>query len=154
MSRRRRDFDKLVAFITFLPAREDFFESTNGRYAADADMLLYNGPYLLTEWVHGASMRWTKNPYYWNDEKGFLDEINVAYITTDVNAKLNLFKDAQIADTDLVAPMLPEAMERRWHIDRFMDGTVFFLEFNHREGRITKNKNFRRALQLAQDPLS
>ena len=109
-------FDKLVAFITFLPAREDFFQSTNGRYAADADMLLYNGPYLLTDWVHGASMRWTKNPYYWNDEKGFLDEINVAYITTDVNAKLNLFKDAQIADTDLVAPMLPEAMEtaREW----------------------------------------
>ena len=145
-------FDKLVAFITFLPAREDFFQSTNGRYAADADMLLYNGPYLLTDWVHGASMRWTKNPYYWNDEKGFLDEINVAYITTDVNAKLNLFKDAQIADTDLVAPMLPEAMERRWHIDRFMDGTVFFLEFNHCEGRIAKNKNFRRAMQLAQDP--
>lgn len=145
-------FDKLVAFITFLPLRQDFFESTNGRYAADADMMLYNGPYLLSEWVHGASMRWTKNPRYWNDEKGFLDEIDIAYITTDVNAKLNLFKDAQIADTDLVAPMLPEAMERRWHIDRFMDGTVFFLEFNHRDGRVTKNKNFRKAMQLAQDP--
>lgn len=145
-------FDKLVAFITFLPLREDFFLATNGRYAADADMMLYNGPYVLSEWVHGASMRWVKNPRYWNDEKGFLDEINIAYITTDVNAKLNLFKDAQIADTDLVAPMLPEAMERRWHIDRFMDGTVFFLEFNHREGRVTRNRNFRRAMQLAQDP--
>lgn len=145
-------FDKLVAFITFLPLREDFFRATNGRYAADADMMLYNGPYVLSEWVHGASMRWVKNPRYWNDEKGFLDEINIAYITTDVNAKLNLFKDAQIADTDLVAPMLPEAMERRWHIDRFMDGTVFFLEFNHREGRVTRNRNFRRAMQLAQDP--
>lgn len=145
-------FDKLVAFITFLPVRQDFFESTNGRYAADADMMLYNGPYLLTEWVHGASMRWTRNPNYWNDEKGLLDEIEVAYITTDVNAKLNLFKDGQIADTDLVAPMLPEAMERRWHIDRFMDGTVFFLEFNHRAGRLTTNRNFRRAMQLAQDP--
>jgi len=97
-------------------------------------------------------MRWVKNPLYWNDDKGFLDEIDIAYITTDVNAKLNLFKDAQIADTDLVAPMLPEAMERRWHIDRFMDGTVFFLEFNHRDGRVTRNRNFRRAMQLAQDP--
>jgi oligopeptide transport system substrate-binding protein len=145
-------FDKLVAFITFLPLREDFFLATNGRYAADADKMLYNGPYVLSEWVHGASMRWVKNPLYWNDDKGFLDEIDIAYITTDVNAKLNLFKDAQIADTDLVAPMLPEAMERRWHIDRFMDGTVFFLEFNHRDGRVTRNRNFRRAMQLAQDP--
>ena len=145
-------FDKLVAFNTYYPIREDFFESTNGRYGADADMLLYNGPYMVTEWVHGSSMLWEKNPYYWNEEKGFLDKIITSYITTDVNTKINLFKDGQIADTSLVAPMLPQAMEQRWQIDRVMDGTVFFLEFNHREERITSNLNFRKALSLAQDP--
>lgn len=145
-------FDKLVAFVTFLPVREDFFESTNGRFGADADMMLYNGPYLLSEWVHGSSMLWQKNPYYWSDEKGMIDEIRTSYITTDVNAKLNLFKDGQISDTDLVAPMLPQAMEQRWHIDRVMDGTVFYAEFNHREGRISQNLNFRKAMLLAQDP--
>ena len=145
-------FDKLVAFNTYYPVREDFFVSTNGRYGADADMLLFNGPYLLTEWIHGASMLWEKNPYYWNDEKGFLDEIVIAYITNDVNANLNLFKDGQIVQTSLTAPMLPTAMEQRWQIDRFMDGSLFFLEFNHREGRVTENLNFRKALLLAQDP--
>jgi oligopeptide transport system substrate-binding protein len=99
-------------------------------------MLLYNGPYMVTEWVHGSSMLWEKNPYYWSDEKGFLNRIIASYITTDVNTKINLFKDGQIADTSLVAPMLPQAMEQRWQIDRVMDGTVFFLEFNHREGSI------------------
>ena len=73
-------FDKLAAFNTYFPVREDFFEGTNGRYGADADMLLYNGPYVLEEWVHGASMRWRKNPFYWNDQKGYLDEIVTAYI--------------------------------------------------------------------------
>jgi oligopeptide transport system substrate-binding protein len=145
-------FDKLVAFNTYYPVREDFFASTNGRYGADADMLLYNGPYVISEWIHNASMRWEKNPYYWNDQKGFLDAINVGYITQDVNAKLNLFKDGQIVDTHLVAPMLPSAMEQRWHIQLFMEGTVFFLEFNHREGRLTDNYHFRKAMQLAQDP--
>ena len=145
-------FDKLAAFNTYFPVREDFFESTNGRYGADADMLLYNGPYVLKEWVHGASMVWSKNPFYWNDEKGFLDEIVTAYITNDVNANLNLFKDGQIVQTGLSAPMLPTAMESRWQIDRFMDGSLFFLEFNHRPGRVTENLNFRKALQLAQDP--
>ncbi len=145
-------FDKLVAFNTYYPVREDFFVSTNGRYGADADMLLFNGPYVLTEWIHGASMLWKKNPYYWNDEKGFLDEIVIAYITNDVNANLNLFKDGQIVQTSLTAPMLPTAMEQRWQIDRFMDGSLFFLEFNHREGRVTENLNFRKALLLAQDP--
>jgi len=144
-------FDKLVAFNTYFPVREDFFESTNGRYGADAGMLLSNGPYILTEWIHGASMLWNKNPYYWNSEKGLLDEIVTAYITNDANANLNLFKDGQIVQTGLTAPMLPTAMEQRWQIDRFMDGTLFFLEFNHREGRITDNLNFRKALYLAQD---
>lgn len=145
-------FDKLVAFNTYFPLREDFFESTNGRYGADAAMLLSNGPYILTEWVHGASMVWEKNPYYWNSEKGLLDEIVTAYITNDANANLNLFKDGQIVQTGLTAPMLPTAMEQRWQIDRFMDGTLFFLEFNHREGRVTDNLNFRKALYFAQDP--
>ena len=145
-------FDKLAAFNTYFPVREDFFEGTNGRYGADADMLLYNGPYVLEEWVHGASMRWRKNPFYWNDQKGFLDEIVTAYITNDVNANLNLFKDGQIVQTSLSAPMLPTAMEQRWQIDRFMDGSLFFLEFNHRSGRMTENLNFRKALLLAQDP--
>jgi len=145
-------FDKLVAFNTYFPLREDFFESTNGRYGADAEMLLSNGPYILTEWIHGASMVWKKNPFYWNSEKGLLDEIVTAYITNDANANLNLFKDGQIVQTGLTAPMLPTAMEQRWQIDRFMDGTLFFLEFNHREGRITDNLHFRKALYFAQDP--
>ena len=145
-------FDKLVAFSSYSPVREDFYNSTNDRFGADADELVYNGPYMVTEWVHSSSMVWKKNPYYWNDQRGFLDEIRTAYITNDVNAKLNLFKDGQIVETALLSPMLPEAMSERWQIDRIMDGTVFFFEFNHRPGRITDNLNFRKALMYAQEP--
>ncbi len=146
-------FDKLVAFVTFYPVNEAFFQSTDGRFGASADMLLYNGPYVMNEWIHSASMRWDRNPDYWGGHKGFIDTIHVGYITQDVNARLNLFKDGQIADTQLVPQMLGEAMERRWQIDRSMDGTVFFLQFNFRDGRLTANKNFRKALLYAQDPV-
>ena len=146
-------FDKLVAFVTFYPVNEAFFQSTHGRFGASADTLLYNGPYVMNEWIHSASMRWDRNPDYWGGHKGFIDTIHVGYITQDVNARLNLFKDGQIADTQLVPQMLGEAMERRWQIDRSMDGTVFFLQFNFRDGRLTANKNFRKALLYAQDPV-
>ncbi|MCY4181787.1 MAG: peptide ABC transporter substrate-binding protein [Gammaproteobacteria bacterium] len=146
-------FDKLVAFVTFYPVNEAFFQSTDGRFGASADMLLYNGPYVMNEWIHSASMRWDRNPDYWGGHKGFIDTIHVGYITQDVNARLNLFKDGQIADTQLVPQMLGEAMERRWQIDRSMDGTVFFLQLNFRDGRLTANKNFRKALLYAQDPV-
>ena len=59
-------FDKLVVYATYGPVRQDFYESRNGRYGADADTMLYNGPFRITTWVHGAHLRLEKNPYYWD----------------------------------------------------------------------------------------
>ena len=145
-------FDKLTAFSTYSPVPQDFYEATGGRYGADADQLLYNGPFAISSWVHGASLRLDKNPYYWDKDRIRLDTINVGYILSDTNATLNLFKDDKIALTSLTAENLPNALEQRWHINRFMDGSVFFLEFNHRDERLTRNLNLRKAMLLAQDP--
>lgn len=145
-------FERMVAFVTYMPANESFYHQTNGRYGADADEMLYNGPFIIESWVHGASMRLVKNPYYWNADSIQLDAINYAHMTSDPNTLLNLFKDGQIVMTNLGAQMLEEAMFQGWQIDRFMDGTVWYIEFNHRDGRLTTNKNLRMALTLAQDP--
>ena len=144
-------FDKLTAFSTYLPVREDFYRATAGRYGADADQLLCNGPFVLSSWVHGQSLRLDRNPHYWDRERIRLDRIDVGYITSDPNTRLNLFKDGKIVMTGLTAENLSNALEQRWHIHRFMDGSIFFLEFNHREGRLTRNLNLRKAMILAQD---
>lgn len=145
-------FDKLVAFSTFYPVREDFYRATKGRYGADYDTLLYNGPFVMTRWVHGAHLRMEKNPYYWNQDRVQIRVLDFPYVTTDPNAQLNLFKDGKIAFTTLTEENLNEAMVQGWHLHRFMDGSVFYIEFNHREGRVTRNFHLRRALQLALDP--
>ena len=144
-------FDKLVAFSTYAPIREDFYLATNGAYGADADKILYNGPFVISSWVHGASLKMEKNPHYWNSSRAKLNTIDFAYITSDANATLNLFKDNKIAYATLQAENLNNAMEQRWHIDRFMDGSVFYIEFNHRPGRVTANHHLRKAMQLATD---
>ncbi|NJN52702.1 MAG: peptide ABC transporter substrate-binding protein [Gammaproteobacteria bacterium] len=144
-------FDKLVAFATYLPVRQDFFDSRNGRYGADADDLLYNGPFTITRWVHSASLRFEKNSEYWNRDAIALNVIDVPYITPDANATLNLYKDGKIAVTTLNSDTLENALDQRWKLERFNDGSVFFLEFNYRPGRITANYNVRRALQLVTD---
>lgn len=144
-------FDKLVAFSTYAPIREDFYRATNGAYGADADKLLYNGPFVISSWVHGASLKLDRNPLYWDKDRAKLDAIDYAYITSDANATLNLFMDNKIAYASLQAENLNEAMEQRWQINRFMDGSVFYIEFNHRDGRLTANHHLRKALQLATD---
>jgi oligopeptide transport system substrate-binding protein len=144
-------FDRMVAFVTYLPVNEEFYRQTNGRYGADADQMLYNGPFMMTSWVHGASLQIRKNPYYWDAERIKLDGVNFAHMTSDANTLLNLFKDGQIVMADLNSEMLEEALFQGWQLERFMEGTIFYIEFNHREGRLTGNHNLRMALQLAQD---
>ena len=144
-------FDKLMPFVTYLPVREDFYKATNGRFGADAWELLYSGPFVIKQWVHGASLLLEKNPYYWDRDQIQLDTINVAYITSDANATINFFKDDKVAYTSLLTENLDNALEERWHIKRQNDGTVFFLDFNHRPGRLTGNWHLRRAMQLVLD---
>ena len=144
-------FDKIVASPTFLPVREDFFASRRGRYGADADDLLYDGPFTISRWVHGAELHLEKNAAYWDRDRIKLDRIDAQYITSDYNAVLNLFKDGKVAMAQLNSETLENALEQRWHLARMNDGSVFFTEFNHRPGRPTGNVHLRRALQLVTD---
>jgi len=145
-------FDKLTAFVTYFPARQNFFESRDQRFGADATDLLYNGPFQISQWVHSASLRMTKNPYYWDRNNITLNAINADYITADTRSRLNLFIDGKIVSTELDGETYKDALTQRFRIRRFTTGTVFFLEYNHRDNRITRNLNLRRAIQHVFDP--
>jgi oligopeptide transport system substrate-binding protein len=145
-------FDKLVAFGIYDPLREDFYRNRSQRYAANAEDLLYNGPFLMTRWVHGAHVRLEKNPYYWNRDAIRLNVIDMPYITSDSNAVVNLYKSGAVARATLGAEQLDEAMRLRWNLGRYADGSVWYTDFNFRPGRPTRNYNLRRALQLVNDP--
>lgn len=145
-------FSKLMAFPTFFPINKEFYESRQGRYGADAADLLFNGPFTITQWIHGARIRLEKNLTYWDHDRIKLNTIDHAYITTDPNTTLNLFKDEKIATANLNAENLNEALLNRWKIRRFADGAIFFIEINHRPERLTSNYNLRKALQLVHNP--
>jgi oligopeptide transport system substrate-binding protein len=146
-------FDKLVAAAAYLPIRRDFYESRNGRYGADADDLLYDGPFELTAWVHGAHLRLTKNPRYWNAKNVHLRAIDIPYITADADARMNLYKDGKIALADhLNAGAIDNTLAQGWPLHQFGDGFVFFTEFNERADRPTRDYHLRKAIQLVTDP--
>jgi oligopeptide transport system substrate-binding protein len=148
-------FDKLATFKTYFPIRQDFYESREGRYGADATDLLYNGPFVLARWVHGARVRFERNPAYWNRDAIRLNAVDIPYITTDSAAVMNLYKDDKVAmvgaSLGLDPEQLQEVMVQRWPMERFNEGAIFFLEFNHRDGRPTQNLHLRKAIQLVLD---
>lgn len=146
------NFLKLLAFQTYLPVREDFFTAAKGRYAADANKLLYNGPFVIERWVHGARLLLARNPHYYDQSDISLKQIDWAYFTSDTSAVLNLFRDGAIATSDLGAESLEVALSERWRMQTFADGSVFYLGFNFRPNRPTRNADLRRALHLVFNP--
>ncbi len=142
----------LTATSTYFPLREDALKKWGLRYGSDADLLITNGPFTLTSWVHGASLSMKKNPTYWNASQVRLDGIETAAITTDLGAKFNFFKAGK---TDLIEQLgrenLPLALREGFRMRAFNDGGIYFLQFNFREGRVTRNFHLRKAIALALD---
>jgi len=145
-------FAQLMAFNVFYPIREDFYRSTHGRYASSADTLLYNGPFRMTVWVHGAHIRLEKNPEYWDRDRIRINVLDFPYFTSDPAAVINLFRDNKIAMAGIGGENLTQAQLEGWKIHSFMDGSIFYIEFNHRPGHVTGNLNLRKAIQYTLDP--
>lgn len=142
-------FLKLLAFSTYLPAREDVVTKHGDAYAADADKMVYNGPFVISSWKHNASITLTKNDKYWNKDQIALNTIDMPYLIRDKNSEFNMFKDGKFAMTwALTKELLPEAQAQKMQIRKYNYGTVWYFQFNTTR-KITGNKNFRKALQLA-----
>lgn len=141
-------FLALTTFATYYPLREDFHKAQGDKYASQSDKILANGPYVLTNWVHGASLKMEKNSHYWNAKNIKIDVLDVPYITPDDSARFNLFKDKKIDQVGLTKQNLASAQKEKFKLKKFPDGTLFYMLFNFREGRITSNKNLRKAIQL------
>ena len=139
----------MMPHTVFYPVKRSFHRQAGEGYATEADQILSNGPFRLTEWVHEASLRFEKNAGYWNRDQVFLNEIDVAYISSDNRTRLNLFLDGQTAFVRLGAETVKEAVGKGQRVRTFLSGGVTYLWFNHRDGLPMTSKLLRRAVQSA-----
>lgn len=143
----------LTAFAVYLPLREDFVNAKKDKYASSPENLLFNGAFKLTKWVHGASLRMEKNETYWRKDKVYLDAIDIPYITPDATARFNLYKTNKV---DIIQQLsketLANAQREKFKLKKFVDGTLFYLQFNVKKGHVTANKNLRLAIQSVINP--
>ncbi len=145
-------FPSLTVHQAFFPVREDFYLMQNQHYGADAENLLYNGPFLLSSWQHGASLVMDRNPNYWNVENIVLKRINIDYITADNRARLNLFRDNAIAVARLDAETIKDAIKQKLKVRTFVTGGISYLSLNLRDDHPTSLASLRKAIQSVLDP--
>jgi oligopeptide transport system substrate-binding protein len=142
----------LAAFPTYFPVREDFYRQRGARYAADAGDLLFNGPFTLSRWEHGARLTLLRNPDYWDRDRIGLREIDIPFVSGDTGSAFNLFQERSIAMAQLDAETLPDAIAQGSVVRLFNTGAVYFLEFNLRPERATADVHLRRAIQALFSP--
>lgn len=140
-------FASLTAFSSFLPVKESFYKSKGEKYAADANDLLFNGPFKLTKWNHGAALRFERNEKYYNQSQTNLDIIDVPYIISEKLPTFNLFRDKKID----IAPELDKdtyrlAQQQGLQLIPFSEGAGVYILFNHDKSKLTSNLNLRKAI--------
>jgi oligopeptide transport system substrate-binding protein len=132
-----------------LPQREDIVEKYGDQYGSEVDAIVYNGPFILSTWVHNSELILTKNENYWDKDTVKLENINLKIIQ-DENAVYNSLANGSI---DLAGANKPEWKEKFMKDDRLdhqevVNPQTFFIFFNTQD-EVFKNANVRKAFSIA-----
>lgn len=141
-------FLSLMSFGTFYPQKEEFVTSKGDAYATNSDNLLYNGPFVLTEWDGtGDSWVYKKNENYWDAENVKLETINVDVVKDSATA-VKLYNDGKKDRAGVSGDL---ALQYSTHEEAVLqpETSVFYFKFNQeRNGKETPlaNANIRKAI--------
>jgi len=148
-------FLSLCAKANFLPVNEEFYESLGGSsaestYGTDADKLVFNGPWVMSEWSHNSEIVLTKNDNYYDKDDIKLDEINFLMVSESSTA-YNMFTTGELDVIDLdSSDMIELAEQSGYTTESFSMGSTTIMTFNT-TNEIMSNANIRKAFSYAID---
>lgn len=144
-------FLSLMSFGTFYPLNEEFVTQQGDKYATNSDSMIYNGPFVLSDWDGtGNSWKYVKNEKYWDADTVKLDEINVD-VVKETSTAVNLYEKGQ---KDRVVLSAEYAMQYAGdpNVVNELETAVFYFKLNQeRNGKATPlaNENVRKAIARA-----
>jgi oligopeptide transport system substrate-binding protein len=97
----------LTSFFTYLPQNQKFVEEQGEQYAQNANALIYNGPYTLTEFEATQSATLVKNKSYW--DAGSVDIQNVEMpIVKETDTGVNLYESGELDEVEIDSDYVDE----------------------------------------------
>ncbi|RZT15492.1 peptide ABC transporter substrate-binding protein [Fictibacillus sp. BK138] len=141
-------FLSLTGFATFYPQNQKYVESQGKNYALEADTMIYNGPFVMSEWKHNEGWVMEKNDQYWDKENVILDKINQK-VVKDTATMINLFETGDIDYAKLTAEYVDQYKD---HEDFYTspDPVMYFLRLNQKNKALA-NLNIRKAIDSGWD---
>lgn len=142
-------FLEQMAFPTFYPQKKEFVDKMGDKYGADADKVLYNGPFKMDTWVHGQQVVLTKNDNYWNKDSVKLTKATFQ-IVKDTAAAVNLYETGQTDRTSLTRDFVDQYKSKPdFHTAPVLGANYF--QYNQVKHDFFKNAKIRKAILWAID---
>jgi oligopeptide transport system substrate-binding protein len=85
----------LTSFFTYLPQNQKFVEQQGEQYAQNADALIYNGPYTLTQFESTQGATIVKNKDYWDAGNVDIQKVEMP-IVKDTDTGVNLYESGEL----------------------------------------------------------
>lgn len=134
-----------------MPCDKEFYELTRGRYGLDAKYLLCNGPFNVSKWTEGTSIRIVRN-----DDYNGVNKVKPAAVTFFMNSSEDQIAEKMKSKTYDVAFLNKynyDSLENKDdYNDQSVENTVYSLIFNQ-TNKYLANKNIRLAINYAADLL-
>ncbi|WP_425800637.1 peptide ABC transporter substrate-binding protein [Desulfitobacterium sp. Sab5] len=137
-----------LSFPVFFPEKQEFVEKYGDKYAADADKMIFNGPFTLSKWDHEQSLTLVKNDKYWDKSNVKLNEVDVQ-IASDNNTLANLYQSGAI---DVARITRDQVDQWKSKPDYTVSPQLYmtYVEMNE-DNPALKNEKVRQALAMAID---
>ncbi len=144
---------QLFAFQTYLPVDEKAYKAIGAdKYAKDADKIVTNGAYKITEWKHNDHVTITKNDDYWDKDKVGIPKIKYVELK-DSNTAINAFKAGQLDYMTLGKDNLANMKAQGQPVAKYEADSNWYIEYNVKR-KLFSSAKVRQALGMAIDTKS
>lgn len=142
-------FLSCCAGSSMLPMRQDIVEANGEAYGTEAEKIVGNGPFTITEWVHNSKICYEKNESYWNADAVKLEALTMKIINEET-ARIGEFENGGI---DIVRVSTAEWVEKLDQNSEYVKKVVSlprteYLFFNQ-ETEVFSNEKVRQAFSIA-----
>ena len=126
----------------------NYVEDCGSEMYLDPDHMVFNGPFICTEWIPDVSMTFVKNDKYWDADSVKLAGIQYNFVM-DTNTIINLYETDEL-DVMFVQPEFLDNYRSAPGFVSITEPVTEYIKFNF-NNRFFANENIRRAFSMSLD---
>lgn len=140
----------LLAFPTFYPQNQKFVEEQGDKYAQKAENLIFNGPFVLSDWDGSTDSEWSyiKNKDYWDADTVKLEKVQWN-VLKDPQAQANAFETGEVDITGKLSSDVVPQYEGDERLVKWLEPTLAWLKMNQKDNKALQNPDIRKAIAQA-----